>query len=234
MNKAIVTRADENIKAYTCITHPVIKRYAEKCEADFIVLDGEPKIRTTAGKTYYRILEFIELFKQYDRLLSIDSDVLVTNFAPNIFNVVPKTHIGTIYEDKGSRKKNRRMNIKIIQRQWEEIGWETGYINTGFFLLSREHEDVLNSYKGEYWMDWSADDLHIGFMIKKYDHLVYELGFEWNHMTMFSEDWNNNANRFSSYIIHYAGRGVFDKGVENKTQQIKKDYETRKNMFDVS
>jgi hypothetical protein len=42
-------------------------------------------------------------------------------------------------------------------------------------------------------------------------------------MTMFSEKWNNYANRFESNIIHYAGKGVFDVGVKNKLEQIKID-----------
>ena len=43
-------------------------------------------------------------------------------------------------------------------------------------------------------------------------------------MTMFSEPWNQSKDRFSSFIIHYGGRGVFDSGVENKIEQIKLDY----------
>ena len=32
---------------------------------------------------------------------------------------------------------------------------------------------------------------------------------------MASEEWNNFANRFDSYIIHYAGAGVFDNDCSN-------------------
>ena len=44
-------------------------------------------------------------------------------------------------------------------------------------------------------------------------------------MTMFSESWNNFANRFDSNIIHYAGVGIFDGGCSNRIDQIKKDLE---------
>jgi hypothetical protein len=43
-------------------------------------------------------------------------------------------------------------------------------------------------------------------------------------MTMFSEPWNNSADRFESHIIHYAGSGVFDSRVSNKVEQMKLDY----------
>jgi hypothetical protein len=60
----------------------------------------------------------------------------------------------------------------------------------------------------------------------RFGHLHNEVGADfdfdkWNHMTMFSEPWNGNANRFDSYIIHYAGKGVFDK--TSRMEQIKSD-----------
>ena len=47
-------------------------------------------------------------------------------------------------------------------------------------------------------------------------------------MTMFSEDWNGNANRFESYVLHYGGAGIFGPGVENKLEQIKLDIKRMK------
>ena len=31
--------------------------------------------------------------------------------------------------------------------------------------------------------------------IHKLGYDIHELEYKWNHMTMFSEDWNNNANK---------------------------------------
>ena len=38
---------------------------------------------------------------------------------------------------------------------------------------------------------------------------------------MYSEDWNGNANRFKSHIIHYAGDGMFD--APSRIEQIRRD-----------
>ncbi len=63
------------------------------------------------------------------------------------------------------------------------------------------------------------------YNIHKYNYKVQELDYRWNHMTMFSEPWNNKADRFKSHIIHYGGRGIFDSHVDTRNNQIKADYE---------
>jgi len=60
-------------------------------------------------------------------------------------------------------------------------------------------------------------------MAHKLGFEVHELSYKWNHMTMFSEPWNGNADRFESYIVHYAGQGIFDAG--GRQQQIQNDAE---------
>ena len=40
---------------------------------------------------------------------------------------------------------------------------------------------------------------------------------------MFSEEWNGYPDRFESFIIHYAGAGIFEGGVYSRLEQIKKD-----------
>lgn len=62
-------------------------------------------------------------------------------------------------------------------------------------------------------------------MIHKLGFGVFELPYQWNHTTMFSQAWNGSPDRFKSYIIHYAGAGVFDPGVRNRLEQIQHDIE---------
>lgn len=225
MNKiAIVTRADDNIKEMTDITFLSIKSYASKVGADFIVLSDPPPFLTSDNKPHYRILKVGDLLNKYDRILCIDSDVIINKSCPNIFNIVPEDKIGSIYEDKGSRRSSRLDLIRNIQRHWGEVGWKEGYTNAGTFLVSKQHKNIFTPHEGQYWLDWGSADLHLSYNIHKYKHKVHELDFRWNHMTMFSESWNGNPNRFESYIIHYAGGGVFDPKYKNRTSQIRADY----------
>ncbi len=225
----VITRCDEKIKPVTDITHPIIKKFAKDWNADFLKLE-EYVDCPDDGKYHYRILEFYDLLEKYDRILHIDSDILINKNCPNVFKIVPENKIGTIYEDKGSRTEARRKLIIEIQEAFGDVGWKSGYINTGFFLVSKQHQKIFEKINGKLWMDIGWDDVHLGYNVHKYNFEVYELPYQFNHMTMFSEPWNGNANRFDSYIIHYAGKGIFDIKKFRKftpkarIKQIKRDF----------
>lgn len=222
---AIVTRADENVKSYTDITFKSITKYADKCSADFVVLSNPAPFLTSDNKPHYRILELYKMFDKYDRILHLDSDMIINKNCPNLFDVVPEDSIGSIYEDVGSRAPDRRNKILKMQAHWGDVGWREGYTNAGTFMMSREHRNIFQSHNGEYWIAWGSADLHMSYNIHKFGFNFHELGFEWNHMTMFSEPWNNHADRFKSNIIHYAGKGIFDSKFPTRIDQIKHDHQ---------
>lgn len=211
MKRAIVTRADDNIAAMTKLSHPTIKAYADKCKADFVVLSKDWEGATDdLGKRHYRIFESAAmLLGDYDRVLSIDSDALVSSHCPDIFDVVPRMYIGSVFEDRGTRMQERHRRIARVQAEWGDVGWRYGYINTGVFVASREHADIFQSNNGNLWENYGYDDVHIGWMIRYLGHRVQELVYRFNHMSMFSEPWNGSVSRFDSFIIHYAGSGRF-------------------------
>ena len=224
MKLAIVTRSDENIKNYTDLTHPILKDYAKKCNAEFIILSHDPPKESLPhdGRKHYRFLKVKDMLEgDYDRILLLDSDMVINKNCPNIFDEVPYNKIGSIFEDKGSRAQDRHNRIKEIQNEWEDVGWVNKYTNAGTFLVSKPHANIFDSHEGKFWKKHGSADVHLSYLIHKFKHEVYELNFKWNHMTMFSEPWHNNANRFDSYIIHYAGRGLWNK--QNRIEQIKHD-----------
>jgi len=227
MNKlAVVTRSDENIKWCQDITHPIFKEYAKKCNADFVNISQPAPFLTDDGNQHYRALYFQQLLEKYDRIIHLDTDMIINKNTPNLFEIVPEDEIGIVYEDVGSRLAPRRLLINHIQSLWGDVNWKKNYTNAGCCIFSKKHSNIFDSYNNMYWKGWGSVDVHMSYMIHKHKHKVKELGFEWNHMTMFSEPWNGNANRFNSKIIHYAGVGIFDSGIGSRREQIEKDYET--------
>jgi len=215
-NLAIVTRADSRINEMSKLTHPLLKKYASKCNADFIILSENIK----GLHPHWRIFNCQKLLDNYDRILMIDTDALVLPTCPNIFNIVEFSSIGTVLEDKGSRKEIRRQRIKMIQNKLGDVGWTEGYINTGVFVFSKEHRRILE-YKVEdlpVGDETGVDDAYIGYQIHKHGFKVFELPFKFNHMSMFSED---GTSRWDSYIIHAAGMGFFP--LIKRTELIKQD-----------
>ena len=58
---AIVTRSDDNIQTMSELTHPSIKSYANKCEADLLILDKEPPVMTEDNRPHYRIVHVYDI-----------------------------------------------------------------------------------------------------------------------------------------------------------------------------
>jgi hypothetical protein len=210
MNKfAMVTRCDENVEELTKVTHPILMDYAVQWGCDFITLDQKEEWMTDYELAHYRILRVRELLEKYERILVIDSDVVIMPSCPNPFEVVPEDKIGSIYEDKGSREALRQGVIISIQERFGDVGWEEGYINTGFFVVSRQHSNIFQKINDQLWTGFGYDDALLGYNIHKFGHEVYELPFQFNHMSMHSESWNGEASRFNSFVIHYAGLARF-------------------------
>ena len=212
---AIVTRCKENYADIAEITHPILKKYAAKCHADFSVISED---KYNLGSFFYEVFQCHEILEKYDRILLIDSDAIITPSCPNIFKIVPDDHIGVIYEDKYNRKKNRRGIIKNVQQVWGDIGWKKGYINMGVFVFSKLHKKLFDAKRHKLWMGLGYADISFGYHIHKYGYPIYELPYKFNHMSMFSEV---GKNRLKSYVIHYAGRGFT--GKKTRAEQIISD-----------
>lgn len=224
MKFLITTRADKNIKKMTDLTHPIIKKFAEKWNADFLILDHNADCDVPMGKIHYRIMLFYDLLEEYDKIIHLDSDVVINKNCPNLFNIVPYDYIGTIFEDRGSRQKNRRDRIKEIQKKWISIGWKTGYINTGVFVVCKSHRKIFRKFNGKYWIQKGFDDVHLGYQINRLGFKIAEFSYQYNHMSIFSEPWNESPSRFNSYIIHYAGKARFpDRGNRTRVELIRDD-----------
>lgn len=225
MKLLMATRADVGVIDYLPYTLPILKKYAKKWGAEFKILDK------SYGPVFWRLMSFYGLLDEYDRILYIDADVVITKTCPNIFEVVPYDTIGFVFEDKGSRLKNRQARIAHIKRIYGgNENWATGYFNEGVFVVSHPHKEIFTKINGKLWgeglksFEAGRAQTHYGYQIIKQGHKYVDLGFKFNHMSMFSEPWNGSPSRFDSYILHYAGHGAFpDKGKRSRVQLIADD-----------
>ncbi len=101
--RAIVTLCiGDNAEKFGKYSHQAMKLYATRINADFIKLD-EPKINFKSAKKFNPILfekyQVHDILAIYDRVLFLDTDILVTPHAPDIFNIVPIDKIGGVFED---------------------------------------------------------------------------------------------------------------------------------------
>ena len=224
MKLLVTTIADRNIKEMTDLTHPIIKKFTRKWGADFLILDQDADCDVPIGKIHYRIMQLYYLLIEYDRIVQLDSDIVIMPDCPNLFELVPHNEIGTIFEDKGSRLSDRLNRILAVQVAWDDLAWDRGYINTGVFIVSQPHREIFRKFRGQYWTKVGFDCVHLGYQIHKLGLKVFELSYKFNHMSMFSEPWHGSPSRFGSHIIHYAGQGAFpDRGNRSRVELIRDD-----------
>lgn len=216
--RLVLTRADEDVAEYTKISHPIIQQYANRCSAKFEILEDCKGLHK-----HYRIMQLYDIFEDYDRILVLDSDILIRKDCPNLFETVPEDAIGIIFEDQGSREEDRLDRIKRAQELYGDIGWTSGYINTGVALFPKISRDAFkyDPEKDKLWMDFGYDDVFLGWRFFKMGIEVFPFNYKLNFMSLFSEPWSGK-NRSEAYIIHYAGQG-HNPNVP-KPKQMKNDY----------
>ena len=85
MKLAITTRTHTGFESISNLTYPSLIEYSKKCNADFIKLTKSINHEDSDGKSHYKILNNYDTLEEYDRILHLDSDILITKNCPNIF-----------------------------------------------------------------------------------------------------------------------------------------------------
>jgi hypothetical protein len=221
--KAVVTLSIGNkYDDLSSLTHPTIKDYARKIQADFIVID-RPKINL-GGYYHFEKLQLYEILNSYSRAFFVDTDVLITPACPDVFSLVPADRLGAFIVSKYSDYHDEE--IKLIQEELGDLNWKKECFNSGVMVLSSQHREVFdpNNYLVKQWAEYvattkhrtSLDQTSINYLVQKLAIPIYDLGYKFNHTTAP----NNSSDRFNSYIIHYPGKG-HRRG--KKIAQIQKD-----------
>ncbi len=197
------------------ISRKTIEKYCEKNNTPLeVITEKKYEIKNTTGVYNYTHLEknqVYDLFEKYERILRVDWDVIISPHCPNLFEIVPEDKIGVIFEDVGPKRGNRLSRIRLLQEVFGDIGWRSGYFNSGVILASKQHrslfllkeEDIkeIENLKTEV----SKEQSYLNYRVRKIGLDIYELGYKFNHTRNFSKNWNGNPPRHESYIIHYAG-----------------------------
>ncbi len=210
-------------------SRPLMQRYCDRFGLDYV------EIRDTAFSFKgvdpdYNYLNFekfqaFDALSRYERILRLDTDVLISPAAPNIFDQVPESCMGVVYEDCGNKAEKRHADMEEVAREFQGSPWNRHrYFNSGVMVVSRRHRDVfrltpqdrraiesgrLGRPKEQNLCNWK---------VREAGCPIHELDYRFNHMRMFSERWNGAPHRLGSYFVHYAGaRG-------RKDRRMRRDY----------
>lgn len=197
------------------IAEPFFKKYAAKVHADFLIINE--KHFTHFHASNLEKFQIYNLFDIYDRILYVDVDILISPRTPNVFAIVPETHIGAVYDNKTNNENDvsRQKEIKDAQQYLGNINWDTGYINSGVIVLSKIHRNIfLNAELRKKMKSAYNDQTLINYNIKKNQFPIYKLhtkfnGMQINGFTSRKINPKNKScpsnNKTSAFILHFAG-----------------------------
>jgi hypothetical protein len=197
MKKAVVTiTSGEFYTKMGKITHPTIKSYADKIGADFLVLEGNGN----HSLPHYRKLDLKDVLATYDRLIYLDTDILVRPDAPDLFAVVSEEKIGAFDE---GRFVDREDNFRNFMKQvnFAADKWDGKYYNTGVLVVSKAHAGLFIDPPEE--TDNFKEQSYLNIMLSHTKFPVHRLDYKLNRM--YCMDPITGEERFDSYFMHYAG-----------------------------
>lgn len=207
MKYAIVTLCvGEESTLISEVTHPTIKLYADRLGADFIVID---KADTSMISPHWGKFKLCDLLNTYDRIIYLDTDLIVRDDCANLFDLVPYSQIGAFNEARYvSREYSLIETAKAYNVDWEKLRWNGKYYNTGVIVLSKCHKNFFKKPDVEYsnYFEQSYINLKIAqeesTRTTEDKTLMYDLPYKFNRMTCLDF---SGEERHASYIIHYAG-----------------------------
>jgi len=200
MKKLILTIATGPFyEKLAVLTHPLLEDYAKRCGAEFKVLSDEKKY----PYPHYLKCEIRNLLEDYDRILYIDTDVIVRPDAPSLFDIVPEDSFG-IFEE--GRFTDRIGGFKKYLESYKinPDNWKCKYYNTGVFICSKCHEFVFRLPKTFDCHFYEQSYINMNLLLD--GTKVFPLPYKFNRMCCLDEP--TGTHRLSSYFVHYAGLNV--------------------------
>lgn len=174
------------------ITGDSIKRYAEKCGADYIELTGDQNPKWPMANKY----RLTQVTKKYKKTLYLDCDVLVKDDAPNIFEITPNDKISAYDEYEIFLQKDRVSWIhdqqqaiihKICNQETKDRLIDNGkltiksMINGGVLVIPQELSDYYQQPNTPYFKYWCFDQHYLTIMLPqdKLNKLSYHFNCEY-------------------------------------------------------
>jgi hypothetical protein len=182
------------------ISHPLMEEYARRIGAAFEVIREAPKEK----EPHFAKSVLSALLNRYERIVYIDSDILVAPDCPNLFELVAPEKFGAFHE---SDLFDRTHSIRSVQEALGDINWRNGYFNTGVMVASRQHGEVFASPFGLFSDPWFLEQTLFNYNCRRLGIPLKRLHFAFNFIVALSVTTSLKLTpyRFGMHMIHYAG-----------------------------
>lgn len=195
-------------RPFSALTLSNIKAYADRIGAEFIVereiaipfwLAFKCKLMKFKRKNIecylQKMLGINKALENFDRVLLLDDSCLVSDGAPDIFDMVPEEEIGAFPEsDCVDFKAPSYDKNFILKKKGVSI---SGYYNTGVLIVSKGHKDMFSpeslSSNLPLFKSMYPDQAYFAYMVEVNGIKVHKISSDWNFMPVF--DYSDNSNR---------------------------------------
>jgi hypothetical protein len=223
VRKLVLTIACGNLyQKIGSLTHPSIKSYAQKIGAEFLSINNKNISETTP---HWEKFQIYNLLDDYDRILYMDSDIIIRDDCPNLFDEVPEDKLG-MFNEAFFTDRSKELMIDICNKYDEKLpSWDGRYFNSGVAVISGSHKKLFKKPEKEVFSYYEQS--YLNMMIVKLNIKMHELHYKFNRMTCM--DTYTGEDRHNSFIIHYAGYPNPDLVID----LIKKDLEKWNKDFPI-
>ena len=199
MKKAVVTLTiGQKFEALARLTHPTLKAYADRIGADFIVLSD----MITCQQPHWSKFLLYDLLPDYDRIIFLDTDIIVRDDCPDLTEIVPSDKIG-MFNEGHFVSRIESLREAVIKYKEEIPKWDgKSYYNSGVMVLSKKHRTLFKMPEVLHRLGMYEQG-YINLKIFRDEWKMFELPYVYNRMTCMDE--LTGDQRHNSYIIHYAG-----------------------------
>ncbi|MDB9372416.1 glycosyltransferase [Nodularia sphaerocarpa] len=162
------------------ITHPFLRAYAEKIGANFVEINN---LKMGFDVPYFEKYQISNLLEKYDRIIYMDTDIIVDAKCPDLFAIVPEDNFGAFLVSNYTYFHDGA--VKDIQKELEDIGWERKYFNSGVMVVSQYHRQVFT--KDHNLVTWASnkrafhEQTILNYTVQKLSIPIYDIGYKFNH-----------------------------------------------------
>jgi len=205
-----------------------VKKYCSKYNIDHFI---STKCLINGPHIMFEKYQLFHLLQsEYERVLYLDADILITPNAKNIFEIYNDENKFYAYDENDLSEHMDR--DKYIFENDSSIEWPKNnknkkqYFNGGVMLFSKKMlNDFIKAFSFSDIPNWNdiyyfGDQTIINYWIAKNKIKFETIDHSFNRMDLGKMDEKNE--RFNSNFIHYAGPCKYGNG--NKQETIKKDY----------
>jgi ADP-heptose:LPS heptosyltransferase len=182
--------------------------YAKKVKAEAILITKELIEDVPPHLQKFQIKELLD---KYDRILYVDSDILIHPDCPDIFDMVPEDCVGAVPDCHNGKwgNINRFNEIVAVQDKLANVNWQSGYFNSGVIVLSKQHKYLFSNpeLRAKFNSQFNDQTL-INYNLFKNKYKFFSLDVRFNGMEIngFSSR-IENSNKTNAFIMHFAHEG---------------------------